>query len=193
MQIKDTKDVKWTPVVGYEDLYLVSTNGKVYSIRSHKILAPRKHNAGYLRVTLSRNGERKDAYIHRLMCEAFFGTPNDGRNFVNHLDENPAHNEITNLEWTTNSDNIKYSWARHREERTKYFQENPSRKIGVVGIDKQTKEEIGRWDSMSNAARDLGIHVSGISYSACSNGKRAAQGIIFYKLENEEKDEGKQK
>ena len=193
MEIKDTKDVKWTPVVGYEDLYLVSTNGKVYSIRSHKILAPRRHNAGYLRVTLSRNGERKDAYIHRLMCEAFFGTPNDGRNFVNHLDENPAHNEITNLEWTTNSDNIKYSWARHREERTKYFQENPSRKIGVVGIDKQTKEEIGRWDSMSNAARDLGIHVSGISYSACSNGRRAAQGIIFYKLEDEEKDEGKQK
>ena len=193
MQIKDTKDVKWTPVVGYEDLYLVSTNGKVYSIRSHKILAPRKHNAGYLRVTLSRNGKRKDAYIHRLMCEAFFGTPNDGRNYVNHLDENPAHNQITNLEWTTNSNNIKYSWERHREERAKYFQENSSLKIGVVGIDRQTKEEIGRWDSMSNAARDLGIHVSGISYSACSNGRRAAQGIIFYKLEDEEKDEGKQK
>ena len=193
MQIKDTKDVKWTPVVGYEDLYLVSTNGKVYSIRSHKILAPRKHNAGYLRVTLSRNGERKDAYIHRLMCEAFFGTPTDGRNYVNHLDENPAHNQITNLEWTTNSNNIKYSWERHREERAKYFQENSSLKIGVVGIDRQTKKEVGRWDSMSNAARDLGVHVSGISYSACSNGRRAVQGIIFYKLENEEKDEGKQK
>lgn len=193
MQIKDTKDVKWTPVVGYEDLYLVSTNGKVYSIRSHKVLTPRKHNAGYLRVSLCRNGERKDAYIHRLMCEAFFGTPTDGRNYVNHLDENKAHNQITNLEWTTNSNNIKYSWEKHKEERTKYFQENPSRKTGVVGIDKQTKKEIGRWDSMSNAARDLGIHVSGISYSACSNGKRAAQGIIFYKLEDEEKDEGKQK
>lgn len=187
MQIKDTKDVKWTPVVGYEDLYLVSTNGKVYSIRSHRVLAPRKHNAGYLRVTLCKNGKRKDAYIHRLMCEAFFGTPNDGRNYVNHLDEDPAHNQITNLEWTTNSNNIKYSWERHREERAKYFQENSSLKIGVVGIDKQTKEEIGRWDSMSNAARDLGIHVSGISYSACSNGRRAAQGIIFYKLEDEEK------
>ena len=193
MQIKDTKDVKWTPVVGYEDLYLVSTNGKVYSIRSHKILAPRKHNAGYLRVTLSRNGKRKDAYIHRLMCEAFFGTPNDGRNYVNHLDENPAHNQITNLEWTTNSNNIKYSWERHREERAKYFQENSSLKIGVVGIDRQTKKEVGRWDSMSNAARDLGVHVSGVSYSACSNGRRAVQGIIFYKLEDEEKDEGKQK
>lgn len=193
MQIKDTKDVKWTPVVGYEDLYLVSTNGKVYSIRSHKILAPRKHNAGYLRVTLSRNGKRKDAYIHRLMCEAFFGTPNDGRNYVNHLDEDPAHNQITNLEWTTNSNNVKYSWERHREERAKYFQENSSLKIGVVGIDRQTKKEIGRWDSMSNAARDLGVHVSGISYSACSNGRRAVQGIIFYKLENEEKDKGKQK
>ena len=193
MQIKDTKDVKWTPVVGYEDLYLVSTNGKVYSIRSHKILAPRKHNAGYLRVTLSRNGKRKDAYIHRLMCEAFFGTPNDGRNYVNHLDEDPAHNQITNLEWTTNSNNIKYSWERHREERAKYFQENSSLKIGVVGIDRQTKKEVGRWDSMSNAARDLGVHVSGISYSACSNGRRAVQGIIFYKLEDKEKDEGKQK
>ena len=193
MQIKDTKDVKWTPVVGYEDLYLVSTNGKVYSIRSHRILTPRKHNAGYLRVTLCRNGKRKDAYIHRLMCEAFFGTPNDGRNYVNHLDEDPAHNQITNLEWTTNSNNIKYSWERHREERAKYFQENSSLKIGVVGIDRQTKKEVGRWDSMSNAARDLGVHVSGVSYSACSNGRRAVQGIIFYKLEDEEKDEGKQK
>ena len=158
MQIKDTKDVKWTPVVGYEDLYLVSTNGKVYSIRSHKILAPRKHNAGYLRVTLSRNGKRKDAYIHRLMCEAFFGTPNDGRNYVNHLDENPAHNQITNLEWTTNSDNIKYSWARHREERTKYFQENPSRKIGVVGIDVRINTICCRTQNLSPA----GGHLSGV-------------------------------
>lgn len=182
MEIKDTKDVKWTPVVGYEDLYLVSTNGKVYSIRSHKILTPRKHNAGYLRVTLSRNGERKDAYIHRLMCEAFFGTPTDGRNFVNHLDEDKAHNQLTNLEWTTNSNNIKYSWERHREERTQYFRENPSRKKGVVGIDKKTKEEIGRWVSMSQAARELGIHVSSISHSACSNGKHAAGGIYFYKI-----------
>ena len=185
MEIKDTKDVKWTPVVGYEDLYLVSTNGKVYSIRSHKILAPRRHNAGYLRVSLCRNGERKDAYIHRLMCEAFFGTPNDGRNYVNHLDEDPAHNQITNLEWTTNSNNIKYSWERHREERSQYFRENPSRKKGVVGIDKKTKKEIGRWASMSQAARELGIHVSSISYSACSNGKYAAGGIYFYKIKNE--------
>lgn len=186
MEIKDTKDVKWTPVVGYQEEYLVSTDGRVYSIRSKKMLKPRRHNAGYLRVTLSKGGVQKDAYIHRLMCKAFFGTPTDGRNFVNHLDEQKDHNQITNLQWTTNGDNIKYSWDLHKEERLQYYKENPPAGIAVVGYDKETKEKVGEWDSMSDAARDVDAHVSAISKSAKSMGKYSAKGILFFKVEQKE-------
>ena len=185
MEIKDTKDVKWTPVVGYQKEYLVSTDGRVYSIRSRKVLKPRKHTAGYLRVSLCRDGEQKDAYIHRLMCEAFFGTPTDGRNFVNHLDERKDHNQITNLQWTTNGENVKYSWNLHKEERMHHYQDNPPARIAVVGYDKETKEKVGEWDSMSDAARALNVHISSISKSAKSMGKNSIKGILFFKVEKE--------
>jgi hypothetical protein len=36
---------------------------------------------------------------------------------VNHLDENKKNNVITNLEWTTNEENVSYSWGLHYDER----------------------------------------------------------------------------
>lgn len=186
MEVKDTKDVKWAPVLGYEKEYLVSTDGRVYSIRNKKCLKPRIHSAGYQRVLLCKNGTPKDAYIHRLMCEAFYGIPTDGRNYVNHLDENKTHNQITNLEWTTNSKNVKYSWDLHKQERIDYYKENPPAAIAIVGYRKKTKQKVGQWKSMSEAARQLKVHVSNISRSVKSKGKNSVKGILFFKIQKEE-------
>ena len=66
----------WKTIQGYENKYEVSNLGRVKSLEridrynrkiEEKILAPRKHTGGYLRVQLSR----KDFYIHRLVAQAF--------------------------------------------------------------------------------------------------------------------------
>jgi len=45
--------------------------------------------------------------VHRLVATAYLDKP-DGCNVVNHLDENKTNNAISNLEWTTQSGNMKH-------------------------------------------------------------------------------------
>ena len=47
----------------------------------------------------------KNASIHRLILHAFNPTDNEENLQVNHIDHNRANNKISNLEWTTASQN----------------------------------------------------------------------------------------
>ena len=98
----------WKPIKGYECLYEVSSFGRVRSIRQNKILKPRKTPHNYLRVTLPATNGQRDAYIHRLVAEAFCERA-EGCNVVNHKDFNTQNNCSTNIEWTTQKENISYS------------------------------------------------------------------------------------
>ena len=97
----------WKDIKGYEGLYQVSNLGRVKAIinKTHKvekILRPRRHSRGYLRVSLSKNGKEKDFYIHRLAGEAFIDNPR-GLKEINHRDGNKTSNICSNLEWADRS------------------------------------------------------------------------------------------
>lgn len=179
MVMKDTELVKWKPVVGYEDRYEVSSDGQVYSIKSKKMLKPRRHNEGYLKVGLCRNGQMEDFYIHRLMCEAFFGPPSSGRDTVNHLDQRKDHNVLENLEWTSNEKNISYSWNLHYDQRVKTAERVCTSRKPVVAYDKDGNYK-GEWPSRTAASNELGIPLTNISKSARSNGRYSTWGLKFY-------------
>ena len=107
---------RWTNIKGYEGLYLISDLGNVKSLRNNKtrkekILRLIRINSGYLIVCLSKNGERKNYYVHRLVAEAFLPNP---KNYpeVNHKDENKSNNCVDNLEWCDRQYNIDYSKAK---------------------------------------------------------------------------------
>ena len=107
----------WRDVRGYEGLDQVSNYGGVKSIthydsmgRTKKgcILVPsldsRKH---YLKVSFYKKGIHKNAYIHKLVANAFL--PNLNRfPVVNHKDENKLNNNASNLEWCTYQYNNTY-------------------------------------------------------------------------------------
>ena len=78
--------------------YFVSENGEVFS--KDKKLTPRKHNGGYLRVSLCKDGKVKDFYIHRLVAELYVENKNPEKyKEINHLDSNKTNNRKENLEW----------------------------------------------------------------------------------------------
>lgn len=48
----------------------------------------------------------KNYKIHRLVCEAFHGSPTKDRKFVLHADDNALNNRPENLSWGTQKENL---------------------------------------------------------------------------------------
>lgn len=93
---------EWRVIVGWP--YEVSDQGRVRRL-GRKPLAPRPNGKGYMRVTLCRPGERRDHYIHRLVCAAFNGPPPTPEHEVDHDNEERGCNRATNLFWRTVAEN----------------------------------------------------------------------------------------
>ena len=67
--------------------------------------------------------------MHRLVAEAYIPNPLNLSD-VNHKDENPAHNYISNLEWTTHKDNCNYGT------RNQKIKEKVGKRVYCVELDK---------------------------------------------------------
>ena len=85
--------------------------GSRWQTFAEKELGQRLVGAGYLAVSVKECGRKRTLYVHRLVAEAFLGTPSDA-NEVNHLDGDKTNNHAQNLEWTTHSQNLQHA-ARH--------------------------------------------------------------------------------
>jgi len=64
---------------------------------------------GYLVIMLSKNGRKKNYYIHRLMLETFVGPCPEGMEAC-HKNDIKTDNRLENLYWGTHSDNSKDAW-----------------------------------------------------------------------------------
>ena len=88
------------PIPEFEDYYMISENGRVFSKHRNRELKPKITRAGYLRITLCNNSVHRSVFVHRLVALAF--VPNkDGKPTVNHINEIKTDNRAKNLEWAT--------------------------------------------------------------------------------------------
>jgi hypothetical protein len=83
-----------------------------------------KQGIGY-RVSLWKNGKVRDYLVARLVLSTFTGVDINTKLTVNHKDGNRFNNNLTNLEWLTRADNIKYGWQHNQypyaKKRKTYF------------------------------------------------------------------------
>lgn len=89
------------------DNYEVSNYGKVRNIKSGRILKATLSKEGYEYVELYKNNLCKKYKVHRLVCITFLG--DQPKLTVNHKNFIRNDNRLSNLEWMTLSDNVKYS------------------------------------------------------------------------------------
>lgn len=171
----------WKPVVGWEGLYEVSSEGRVRSIDrvivgrdgvSQKmkgiVRKTRKINSGYYIVHF-RDGLRNcNLLVHRLVAQAFVPNPHN-YGYVNHKDENKENNAAFNLEWCTAVYNANYGSARQKLSCS--HTNHPSLSKGVIMADKEGTP-LRSFSSIHEASRNTGISDSQIS--------RCCRGEIYY-------------
>lgn len=86
--------------------YLVSSYGRLYSEYSGKFLSLTSDKDGYRQTVIcTKHGKRITIRMHRLMMLTFCPIPNPHEMFINHIDGIKYHNELSNLEWATPSEN----------------------------------------------------------------------------------------
>ncbi len=143
----------WLSVVGYEDNYEISNYGNLRSkdreIERNKqgnfqkdgeLRQPHFTPAGYLRVMLSKNGESKNYFIHRLVAEAFLENPKN-KPMINHKNSIRCDNRLENLEWVTASENLQHAYdCGYKEAKVKYIVHCIELDITTLGVERMEKE-----------------------------------------------------
>ena len=108
---------EWRKVVGnhgWEENYLVSDDGRVFSLISNRELKPYAKSRGYgykrrdYTVSITHNGKHRHPKISRMVAMAFIPNPLN-KEQVNHIDGNPLNNHVSNLEWTTDQENRQHA------------------------------------------------------------------------------------
>lgn len=201
--------VKW--IDGYEGLYDISTDGKIRRHTSTDIKECRQvqNKAGYLNVSLSKNGVSKTYIAHRLVAKAFI-EKEDGKDIVDHIDEDKTNNNVNNLRWCTHFENATYyctkDGRRHQleidnkrkhklKEYKRYINEkereiirlNKELELTKDMLDKRTKklkDYEHKLNKSSNAIAKYANKVANEKYSSSYSGYADTRGIKFLSVDD---------
>lgn len=154
--------------------YLISRDGKIYSLKHKKILSAETTKAGYKRVNLwyRHLGKGKSELVHRIVAKAFIPNP-ENKPYINHLDFNKSNNNVENLEWCTSRENNAYSnvWdyaGLATKTKKTYVKANESVSKKTLCVETGVV-----YKSCSEAGRQLGISRKLISRVCIGKRKRA--------------------
>ena len=156
---------EWRDIDGYEGKYQVSNLGRVRS--KYKILKP-NNVKGYLYVYLRKNNKSKALKVHRLVAEAFLVNEKN-KPQVNHIDGNKENNNVNNLEWCTNKENMNHAVRNGLITQYKTGEGPLAKKVMCINTG-----EI--YNSTRDAYKKTGVDYSGIS--KCCRGKINSAGTL---------------
>ena len=184
--IKMTDIEIWKTVISdcepYEG-YKVSNLGRMMSLNyrntgKSELMTPVEDTNGYFKVGLSKNGEYKMCYVHRLVAEAFLDNP-EGKPQVNHKIEGEKGKKInmvifntdgsidkerTTIEWVTPKEN-----SNHGTRNERIFEKTTNGKCSKKVLQfSKSGEFIREWPSIHECGRN-GFDSS--SVCKCCNGK----------------------
>lgn len=157
----------WRNLLDYPT-YDVSDCGDVRNNETGRILKPQRTPAGYLHVTLCDSDGHHQLKVHRLVAKTFLDNPENYPQ-VNHRDGDKSNNRVDNLEWCTQSENMKHAYETglqkpipeqiaYSQERSCEARRKPVRNI-ASGVCYPSIIECAKNECLSSSA--ISYHVSG--------------------------------
>lgn len=99
----------WKDIPDYEGIYQASNLGNIKRIETQRILKKYVNKTnGYAYIHLSKHNKTKVLRVHRLIAKTFIENKNN-KPYVNHKDGNKLNNNINNLEWCSQKENIQHA------------------------------------------------------------------------------------
>mgnify|MGYP001625076177 CR=1 FL=1 len=163
---------EWREVKEYSN-YEVNQLGEIRHKKRQKILKPRSNNGGYQYVNFKINGKNTNFAVHRIVANAFIPNPN-GYTEVNHKDYNKKNNCVDNLEWVSSSQNKQHSYLKQENKKSRGKAVNQYTKEGIF---------LKTFDSVSDAAKELGCCIAAIS-NCCLGRTKTSQGFRWSFVES---------
>ncbi|EPU3829013.1 HNH endonuclease [Campylobacter coli] len=123
LDFKEVKSLVKLPNYHLSKVYYADKDANVYKVIRGRNIAkkmnPYVNRDGYVEYVLTDiYGRKKHVLAHRMVAYLFIKKPFN-KNYVNHIDGNRANNTVSNLEWTTQSANVKHSYEVLRKNRQK--------------------------------------------------------------------------
>ena len=92
----------------FDSRYILFSNGTIYSVTRDKFLSTKIDSSGYPACNLWDGYRYHKLRVHTLIAKYFIPNPKNKRT-VNHKDGDKTNNNISNLEWATDSENLKHA------------------------------------------------------------------------------------
>lgn len=127
--ISQVKCLAELPDYEFDGRYVCDKNGQVYLIFSAdtfryycRAMKPFFTTDGYVEYVLTnKNGVKKHIQAQRIVGWLFLPKPRPDQKYVDHKNGDRSDNRVSNLEWVTQSENIRRSWMqRNNPNRIRY-------------------------------------------------------------------------
>ena len=200
--ISDMTDIEqWRTAVYdgevYEGLYKVSNLGKILSLNYRntgkaELMTPVEDKGGYFQVGLSKNGNMKMCYVHRLVAETFLENP-ENKPCINHKIEGEKGKKInmvifnedgsidkerTSIEWATYEENNNYGGHNERISKT-MTNGKLSKRVLQLSL---SGDLIREWESTQECGRN-GFNQGNV-WSCCNGKQKTHKGFRFMYAED---------
>lgn len=185
---------EWRDVVCYEELYAVSSYGRICSkskmlpnrngvrMTNPRLLSPAKTKEGYLKVIICKSRTRKYMLVHRIVAEAFLENL-DNNPMIDHIDRDKQNNKASNLRWCTATGNMNNPLTVEHCRKLNTGREHKDKYKPIVAI--KDGVVVKQYESIKSAVLE-GFKSSGI-INVCAGRDKSYRGYKWMYLSDYEK------
>lgn len=143
--------------------YTISTTGVITNTKTNYTKQQWLCQNGYYYVDLQHKGYKRKYPVHRLLALAFLPNPLNKRT-VNHKDGNKENNDLSNLEWATDSENMQHAYDHNLNYTT--------RKLTAAEADSYFLNDIMKGSTITALSKKLNVGLTQLSYRMKEASKR---------------------